>query len=365
MSIIRKHNITLCSHDASGIILRPLCDEHLPFLYKWNADQEILYYTEGGDYPPAAYSRETVAQIYGGVSQENLCFAVEIHGKMIGECWLQKMNLKNVKDMYSADLDVRRIDMMIGEKELWGKGIGTRFIKMLVEYAFLCEKVDVLHCLNEDYNIRSIRVFEKNGFTRILSEPLPQPQIGKFQYHWRLTQEDFIHNRMNAKRELYCSDGVVSLCEYVPQQDNETEYADWFDPKVIDAYNYVRTETFDTFHTRPSRSRFHAAIIRSTDGAHLGSLTLSPDGYEPDLAIIIHNQYRSQGYGTCAFKLGTKFCMDKFPFSCLHAGCYEGNIASSNMLKKCGFIPYPQGNVMETHYKTGESRMQYDFIFVR
>ena len=48
MSIIKTHDITLYGgNDEYNIVLRPLCDEHLPYLYKWNADPEVLYWTEG------------------------------------------------------------------------------------------------------------------------------------------------------------------------------------------------------------------------------------------------------------------------------------------------------------------------------
>ena len=98
-------------------MLCPLSDEHLPYLYKWNSDSEVLYWTEGEDiesYPP-----EIVHQIYGGISQNNLCFALKVNDEIIGECWLQKMNLPDVKKMYADDADVRRIDMSIGEKSYW------------------------------------------------------------------------------------------------------------------------------------------------------------------------------------------------------------------------------------------------------
>ena len=62
---------------------------------------------------------------------------------------------------------------------------------MLVKYAFEGEQVDVLHCLCEDYNIRSCRVWEKNGFTLVLTEEIPQPHKGKFQHHWRLTKDEY------------------------------------------------------------------------------------------------------------------------------------------------------------------------------
>lgn len=44
MSIIKTHNITLYGgNEIYKIVLRPLSDEHLPLLYKWNADSEVLY----------------------------------------------------------------------------------------------------------------------------------------------------------------------------------------------------------------------------------------------------------------------------------------------------------------------------------
>jgi RimJ/RimL family protein N-acetyltransferase len=182
--------------------LRPLTDEHLPLLYKWNADPDVLYWTEGGEDIPRSYDADMVRRIYDGVSKNALCFLVEADDVAIGACWLQKMNLPQVKATYNNKLDVRRIDYAIGEKDWWNKGIGTQFVRMLVDFAFHGENVDVLHCFCEDYNPRSRRVWEKNGFALILSEPLPQPQKGKWQYHWRLTREGFMQSkRMNIPQE--------------------------------------------------------------------------------------------------------------------------------------------------------------------
>jgi len=189
MSIIKTHNITLRCGD---ITLCPLCDDHLPLLYKWNADPEVLYWTEGGEDVRLSYDRKMVKRIYGGVSQNAICFLVEYDDVPIGTCWLQKMNMPEVKAMYPEALDVRRIDMAIGEKAYWNRGIGTRFIGMLVDFAFNQEHVDVLHCFCEDYNVRSRRMWEKHGFTRVLEEPLPQPQKGQWQYHYRLTKQEHL-----------------------------------------------------------------------------------------------------------------------------------------------------------------------------
>lgn len=93
--------------------------------------------------------------------------------------------------MYPQGTDVRRIDMCIGEKGWWGRGAGTLLVAMLVRFAFCREHVDVLHCLCEDYSVRSCRVWEKNGFSLVRQDPLPQSQKGRFLCHFRLTSGEY------------------------------------------------------------------------------------------------------------------------------------------------------------------------------
>lgn len=102
------------------------------------------------------------------------------------------MNIPNVIEMYPG-LDVRRIDMAIGEKEFWGKGIGTEFIRMLKDFAFIDESVDVLHCFVEDYNLRSQKVFRNNDFKLVRIDELKQPQKGTKKYHFALFKSDYIY----------------------------------------------------------------------------------------------------------------------------------------------------------------------------
>lgn len=59
MSII-QHDLTLYGgNDAYQIVLRPLSDEHLPYLYQWNADPEVLIgrkETTSSAIPPRRYA---------------------------------------------------------------------------------------------------------------------------------------------------------------------------------------------------------------------------------------------------------------------------------------------------------------------
>ena len=54
--------------------------------------------------------------MYEMISRDALCFAIEAEGEMIGDCWLQKMNLPQVRALYPPGTDVRRIDVTIGDK---------------------------------------------------------------------------------------------------------------------------------------------------------------------------------------------------------------------------------------------------------
>ncbi len=270
MNIIKPHDITLYGGNNNKIILRPLCDDHLPYLYKWCADPEVLYWTEGGtDDIDLSYGPDTVHQIYGGVSQNAFCFLIEVDGVPIGECWLQKMNLPDVKAMYPEALDVRRIDMCIGEKEYWSRGIGTQFIGMLVDFAFCGEHVDVLHCFCEDYNIRSRRMWEKYGFTRVLAEPLPQPQKGLWQYHYRLTREEFIeHRRVKVPLGQQFS---IALVELQPSQLYISEgklrlVREWFDPENHEHFDPIPIKRLNDYNVMTDgHTRAIAAYLAGWD----------------------------------------------------------------------------------------------------
>jgi len=190
--IIKAHDVYLQGTlRAQVITLRPLCDAHFPLLYKWNTDPEVLYWNEGPNANPADNNNETVQSIYKEVSNAGYGFIIEIDGVAIGECLLCKMNVDYITQKYPASTDIRRIDILIGEKDYWGLGIGTVVVQMLVNFAFDVEKTDVVYGITGDYNKRSGRVFEKNGFR--LHHKCPtnnDPDEAGIEFHYRLTRDE-------------------------------------------------------------------------------------------------------------------------------------------------------------------------------
>ena len=169
-----QHEITLRNVSPSGesIKLRPMTEDDWNFLLKWNSDPEVLYYSDGNDV--TSYNLEEIQDIYRSVSQNAFCFVIEVDNKPIGECWLQKMNLEALLQEY-PDLDCRRIDLMIGEKQYWNRGIGTEVIRMLTDFGFYEQGADMIFgCHIADYNVRSLRAFQKAGYN-IYSKTKEEP----------------------------------------------------------------------------------------------------------------------------------------------------------------------------------------------
>jgi len=174
-----------------------------------------------------------------------------------------------------------------------------------------------------------------------------------------------------SERKIFVKNDIISLAEYLTEDYLEC-YNSWFDEEVQKGYNFKRTNTFEEYvEQNRERKELHyiagCAIILNENDKLIGSIGISmfPEGFPPDMSIIIFKPYRNQGFGTMAFKLGAKYCFDILGLEKIYAGCYPDNIRSMKMLEKCGFISHPAGNIAETHYITGEPVTQFDFVLCR
>jgi len=197
INIIKEHNVTLVETlRAHTIALQPLTDEHLPLLYQWNTDPEVLYWNEGPAADPNDNDNETVQSIYKETSHAGYCFIIEIDGTAIGECLLCKMGVDYITKSYPTSTDIRRIDILIGEKSHWNMGIGSVIVQMLIHFGFDNEKADVIYGITGDYNKRSGRIFQKNGF-HLFSEHKTDYYLGEdgLELHYRLTRDEYKNRR--------------------------------------------------------------------------------------------------------------------------------------------------------------------------
>ncbi|MCL2235754.1 MAG: GNAT family N-acetyltransferase [Defluviitaleaceae bacterium] len=87
--------------------------------------------------------------------------------------------------------------------------------------------------------------------------------------------------------------------------------------------------------------------------------------HEPhDLAIWLYALYRGQKLGASAFSLAANYAVEALEVERLYAGAMEDNLPAQALLKKCGFVPHPEGNHKTTHYETGEDFFELDHIYI-
>ena len=126
---------------------------------------EVLRWSEGDPLTEPRPAEETKA-IYRDVSLFAFVFIIELDGEPIGECWLQRLNIPEILDRFPGR-DLRRIDLMIGRKDLWGQGLGTDTLRTLVSFAFEQERADGIYSHVAPDNLRSRRAFQKAGFREL------------------------------------------------------------------------------------------------------------------------------------------------------------------------------------------------------
>lgn len=155
---LRTHDIRL---SGERVALRPMTENDWEYVSAWNADPEVLFWTDDPGNPPRA--PEETKQGYRSVSVFAHVFIIELEGEPIGDIWLQKLNLPEIIERFPGR-DLRRIDITIGRKDLWGKGLGTDAIRTLLRFAFEQERADGVYYGVSPHNPRSRRAAEKAGF---------------------------------------------------------------------------------------------------------------------------------------------------------------------------------------------------------
>jgi aminoglycoside 2''-phosphotransferase len=153
--------------EKDSVSLRLLTEQDKPLLLKWLTDERILNFWEGKS---TVYTFEKVIENY--YSEEDVeCIRaiIECDGKSIGYVHMYKLNeeLLNEYEYPLTDKVVYGIDQFIGEPEYWDKGIGTKFMKLVLQYLTKEKNAEIIILDPHVDNPRAIHVYEKVGFKKI------------------------------------------------------------------------------------------------------------------------------------------------------------------------------------------------------
>lgn len=115
---------------SGKVILRPLTKSDFLILHQWINDPEIMKFWYGRDKPRSAgWIRKHFASITSDKS-ESQCWIIEVTGKPIGYMY-------NTPETDSETGEFKgkvELDILIGEKDEWGKGYGSDALLAMVNY---------------------------------------------------------------------------------------------------------------------------------------------------------------------------------------------------------------------------------------
>jgi RimJ/RimL family protein N-acetyltransferase len=135
------------------IMLRPIEPEHLPNYVRWFADPEVLTYF--GPYRPMNAAAEQAWFEAQNKDQSVVNFACEFEGRHIGGCGLIRIN----HPQQNAE-----VGLFIGEKALWGQGLGKDMLRTIVSYGFDYLNLHRIYLRVFAGNERAIHAYEEVGF---------------------------------------------------------------------------------------------------------------------------------------------------------------------------------------------------------
>jgi RimJ/RimL family protein N-acetyltransferase len=198
-TLVNGHMIRLPTHNVhlsdERVHLRPFTEADFDIVAHWFDDPEVMYYSEGQENPH--YSRADIEGIYRETAQQGgLLFIIETpEGKVIGETWLQPVNLERLKKQPPDR--AYRIDIMIGEKEYWGRRYGRHAVRLLLKHAFEVMRADRVVGISSEFNERSIRMFQACGlrFARRVPDQCTRAGTSYADVDLEITREDWLQSR--------------------------------------------------------------------------------------------------------------------------------------------------------------------------
>ena len=142
---------------GSRVTLRELRRDDLPRLLVFNNDLDVEL-AGGGDPPMPQQLERLVADFErktadGG--RDDGRFAIEVDGRFVGTCGLFRLNATN----RTAELGIG-----IGEKALWGQGLGREAIALLLDYGFRLRNLHRIWLRTHSANERAIRAYRACAF---------------------------------------------------------------------------------------------------------------------------------------------------------------------------------------------------------
>jgi aminoglycoside 6'-N-acetyltransferase len=146
--------------------IRKMTRNDYKVMAKWLSDQNVLKYYE----EPLSNLEKVIEKFAPRISGEHYVTSCIVEFKDISIGYIQYYKLtkpKLIEYGYAANQVIFGIDQFIGETQLWGKGIGTSMIRLILNYLTKIEPSSKEIIDVKKTNDRAISCYKKCGFRRL------------------------------------------------------------------------------------------------------------------------------------------------------------------------------------------------------
>ncbi|WP_432709905.1 GNAT family N-acetyltransferase [Pedobacter sp.] len=191
-----------------NIYLRPLVVNDASTTYKWRNNPEVWKYTLFSPNVTITMEKEKawLEDILQRPDQKRFAICLTHTEKHIGN-----IQLIDIEDQHAE------LHLFIGDKDYWGKGLGTKATKLILDYAFRTLNLKYIKLSVNRTNEAAIKIYTRQGFTR-------QDEGVSFM-DMKITREDYILN--NGLKYLITIDQEVEWKNFVKRTINYDFYHSW------------------------------------------------------------------------------------------------------------------------------------------
>ena len=171
-----------------SVALRPLEREDAPLLLRWLTDARNLAYWEGQS---AVFTPERIQEdFYADEWNASRCI-IQWEGRDIGYAHAYQLDREMFQEYQYSRIGLRTfgIDQFIGVPELWGRGIGRRFIRLLCGWLRNQGGAQAVVLDPHADNERAIRCYEACGFRKAKFLPRHELHDGLMVDCWLMAKE--------------------------------------------------------------------------------------------------------------------------------------------------------------------------------
>jgi aminoglycoside 6'-N-acetyltransferase len=171
------------SFEEGPFCIRKLAEADLILLSRWLSDPRVAEGYGGRDRPSNV---ESLRQHYlKGAGRPEYQGIVELEGEPVGYVQFGLLPVATTRKMgYPPDTKVFGIDLFLGDAERWGKGIGSRVVRICAQRVLAGEPTARIILDPRISNERAIRAYEAAGFRKLRVLPRWELHEGVWEDTW-------------------------------------------------------------------------------------------------------------------------------------------------------------------------------------